>query len=182
MLAIIVNCELFCFPLRGIHSSDCFPTSAAGDRNRDSGALENVGGGGFAWSSSPYASGHPNASFLGFKQSYVEPFRTDNRSYALSVRCVQHLHELLFDLCSFCPSEPTPRGTPNFRTGQVRRRQGDRNAHPENRTGHAKRENRLRRRNILFFGPDFSFSGLRNARSGTSVAMWSVCYQNTPLR
>ena len=90
------NSELNLFPLRAIHSSDCFPTSAAGDRNRDSGALENVGVGGFAWSSSPYASGHPNASFLGFKQSYVEPFRTDNRSYALSVRCVQHLHELFF--------------------------------------------------------------------------------------
>ena len=73
-----------------------FPDICCGRPQPRLGSLGNVGVGGFAWSSSPYASGHPNASFLGFKQSYVEPFRTDNRSYALSVRCVQHLHELFF--------------------------------------------------------------------------------------
>ena len=82
--------------LFGIRFSDCQLRPAAGARGRETGTLENVGTGGFDWSSSPYAAGDRNASFVGFTASYVQPFRTDNRSYALSVRCVQHLRRSCF--------------------------------------------------------------------------------------
>jgi len=84
--------------LSGIHSSDCSRHPAAGYRNRGTGVLTNIGSGGYVWSSSPISATSPNASFVGFKMTtstYVEPFRSDSRSYGLSVRCVQHLPKLL---------------------------------------------------------------------------------------
>ncbi len=80
--------------LRRIHSSDCFTTPASGYRHNASGALTAVGDGGWWWSSSSFAAGLPNAGDIGFRTTNVNPLNSDNRSNALSVRCVQHLRKL----------------------------------------------------------------------------------------
>ncbi len=65
--------------------------SAAGNRNRDTGALSSVGDSGYTWSSSPTTAGNAYTSFLWFAESYVRPFDSNSRTTARSVRCVQHL-------------------------------------------------------------------------------------------
>jgi len=74
----------------------CMP--ATGFRTRETGDLTNVGANGNYWCSSPYASGNVNAGDLNFTVSNVNPFNNPNRSYALSVRCVQHLRDCFFNL------------------------------------------------------------------------------------
>ncbi|WP_304582879.1 hypothetical protein [uncultured Alistipes sp.] len=64
---------------------------AAGIRNRETGALANAGVTGDYWSSSTLAAGNINAADLFFKAGVVNPLNNPNRSYGLSVRCVQHL-------------------------------------------------------------------------------------------
>ena len=73
---------------------------ATGYRNRDTGALTEVGTGGFYFASSPYAGDHYGASYMGFNHNEVNPFWTNDRAraFALSVRCVQHLQRPLFQL------------------------------------------------------------------------------------
>ena len=67
--------------------TDFYP--ASGYRNRTSGALSSVGTSGFAWSSSPYASGNVNAGHLYFHASYVCPLDNNNRANGFPVRCVR---------------------------------------------------------------------------------------------
>ena len=62
---------------------------ASGYRNRTSGALSNVGTNGYAWSSSPNASGNVNAGNLNFNASYVNPLNNANRANGFPVRCVR---------------------------------------------------------------------------------------------
>ena len=71
-------------------------TIAAGYRAAASGALENVGTNGYAWSSSSYAAGNVNAGMLNFNSGNVNPLNNGNRGHARAVRCVQHLQELSF--------------------------------------------------------------------------------------
>ena len=66
---------------------------ASGYRNRDSGALNDVGAWGGSWSSSPAASGSANASNLNFRATNVNPLNSNNRANGLPVRCVKYLHE-----------------------------------------------------------------------------------------
>jgi hypothetical protein len=53
--------------------------------------LTSVGTSGFAWSSSPNASGSVNAGNLGFDATVVNPLNNNNRANGFPVRCVQHL-------------------------------------------------------------------------------------------
>jgi hypothetical protein len=53
--------------------------------------LTSVGASGFAWSSSPNASGSVNAGNLGFDATVVNPLNNNNRANGFPVRCVQHL-------------------------------------------------------------------------------------------
>jgi len=57
--------------------------------------LANVGASGDVWSSSTYASGNINAGDLYFTAGNANPLNNPNRANGLSVRCVQHLPELL---------------------------------------------------------------------------------------
>ncbi len=66
-----------------------FYTPAAGYRNRESGALTNVGSNGYYWSSSSYAAGNINAGNLNFNSGNVYPLNNNNRANGFSVRCVQ---------------------------------------------------------------------------------------------
>ena len=54
--------------------------------------MTSVGASGFAWSSSPNASGSVNAGNLGFDATVVNPLNNNNRANGFPVRCVQHLH------------------------------------------------------------------------------------------
>ncbi len=65
--------------------------SAAGIRNRETGALTNVGTNGDYYGSSSFASGNNNASYLTFTASNVNPLNAGTRANGRSVRCVQHL-------------------------------------------------------------------------------------------
>ncbi|MDE5708016.1 MAG: hypothetical protein K2I32_00970 [Alistipes sp.] len=69
--------------------------SASGYRTWTSGALTNVGAQGLCWSSSPQ-SGSTNAGDVNFNSTNVNPLNSDNRAYGFTVRCVQHLHEVVF--------------------------------------------------------------------------------------
>ena len=71
---------------------------AAGNRNRETGALTSVGANGNYWSSSSYAAGNVNAGNLWFNSGNVNPLNNTNRANGLSVRCVQHLHGVVFYL------------------------------------------------------------------------------------
>ncbi|MDE6446485.1 MAG: hypothetical protein K2L06_06465 [Alistipes sp.] len=55
--------------------------------------MTEVGTGGFCFASSPYAGDDYGASYMGFNSNEVGPVWTNDRarSFALSVRCVQHL-------------------------------------------------------------------------------------------
>ena len=70
-------------------------TTASGNRNYTSGALNNVGTWGGCWSSSP-VSGSANASNMEFYSTYVRPEQSNNRANGFTVRCVQHL-QAVFD-------------------------------------------------------------------------------------
>ncbi len=83
-----------------IQTSDCH-NIATGYRHNDTGALASVGAGGYAWSSSTYASGNINAGFLNFNATWVNPLNNTNRANGLSVRCVQHLRP--FSYLDFLP-------------------------------------------------------------------------------
>ncbi|MDE6374623.1 MAG: fibrobacter succinogenes major paralogous domain-containing protein [Alistipes sp.] len=63
---------------------------ASGYRQRETGALTNVGAQGLCWSSSPF-SGSERASSLVLGAAYIRPSYTDIRAYGFPVRCVQHL-------------------------------------------------------------------------------------------
>ncbi len=64
---------------------------AAGFRTRETGALTSVGASGFAWSSSPFASGSVNAGHLGFDATVVTPLGHHSRAYGFPVRCVRNV-------------------------------------------------------------------------------------------
>ena len=66
--------------------TDFYP--ASGYRSRASGALTNVGSGGYSWSSSP-TQGSTNAGYLNFSASNVNPQRNNFRAYGFPVRCVR---------------------------------------------------------------------------------------------
>lgn len=68
---------------------------AAGNRNRETGALGGAGTNGEYWGSSSNAAGNINASSVYFIASTVNPFGNPNRANGYSVRCVQHLYELI---------------------------------------------------------------------------------------
>jgi len=51
--------------------------------------LTSVGTSGFAWSSSPNASGSVNAGNLGFDATVVNPLNNNNRANGFTVRCVR---------------------------------------------------------------------------------------------
>lgn len=53
--------------------------------------MTSVGTSGYAWSSSPNASGSVNAGNLGFNATVVNPLNNNNRANGFPVRCVQHL-------------------------------------------------------------------------------------------
>lgn len=59
---------------------------AAGYRNNNSGALNNVGSNGNYWSASPNSS---NGYNLNFNSSNVNPSNNNNRANGFAVRCVQ---------------------------------------------------------------------------------------------
>lgn len=63
---------------------------AAGLRNRETGALANVGTNGYYWSSSSRLAGDYRAGHLYFHSGYVNPLNLNYRAYGLSVRCVQN--------------------------------------------------------------------------------------------
>lgn len=75
--------------------SDCFYIAwryfpASGLRAKDWGRFENVGERSYCWSSSSYAVNSSRAGFLGAAYLvYMEPLRSDSRSYCFPVRCVQ---------------------------------------------------------------------------------------------
>ncbi len=58
---------------------------ASGNRNRTSGALNNVGSNGYYWSSAPSGT---NARNLNFNSSNVNPLNDNNRANGFPVRCV----------------------------------------------------------------------------------------------
>ena len=66
--------------------TDFYP--ASGYRLRTSGALTNVGSGGYSWSSSPTQSS-ALAGYLGFSAAGVYPQGNDSRAYGFPVRCVR---------------------------------------------------------------------------------------------
>ena len=88
-----------------IQSSDCALVAAAGNRNRETGALDVVGSNGYAWSSSTYASGNINAGNLRFIAGEVQPLNGNNRANGFPVRCVQHLSLFLSFLTIFEPEQ-----------------------------------------------------------------------------
>ncbi|MDE6864761.1 MAG: hypothetical protein K2I97_00855, partial [Alistipes sp.] len=68
-------------------NADFYPTS--GSRNRNNGAVANVGTGGWDWSSSPVSGGTTSGN-LGYNStSYLSPLYALERGYAVSVRCVK---------------------------------------------------------------------------------------------
>jgi len=73
---------------------------ATGYRTSDAGAFLAVGANGYAWSSSPYASGNFNVGFLNFNSGNVNPLNNTWRAHGMPVRCVQHLRE---SCCPECP-------------------------------------------------------------------------------
>jgi hypothetical protein len=64
----------------------CFP--ASGNRNNSTGALNNLGMNGYAWSSSAAAANGRNLNFNG---TTVNPANSNNRSNGFPVRCVKNL-------------------------------------------------------------------------------------------
>jgi len=59
--------------------------------------LTNVGTNGYAWASSPHASGSVSPGGLNFNSGNVNPLNGfSGHAIALTVRCVQHLPKLLF--------------------------------------------------------------------------------------
>ena len=76
----------------------------SGYRNRETGALNNVGTEGDCWSSSSNVSGSNDAARLYFAAGGVNPLNSWYRATAWSVRCVQHLPE----------RRSLPRPTPNL--------------------------------------------------------------------
>ncbi|WP_455592729.1 hypothetical protein [Bacteroides sp.] len=65
---------------------------ASGYRLASLGVLQEVGSGGYSWSSTTIGEALPLADFLGFRtDAYLYPLRRDNRPYGFPVRCVQEL-------------------------------------------------------------------------------------------
>ena len=66
---------------------------AAGYRANSTGALTEVGDGGWCYSSSSRAAADFGAGYFGFREHEVDPLwrKSGSRAYGLSVRCVQHL-------------------------------------------------------------------------------------------
>ena len=85
-----------------------------------------VGTNGYAWSSSSYAAGNLNAGNLNFNSGNVNPLNNTNRANGLSVRCVQHLPELLISfpiphlrLAGHAGSMPDPDKKQHLRPGMA---------------------------------------------------------------
>ena len=70
------------------HDGDTDFYPASGYRNRASGALSNVGSGGYSWSSSPTQSS-ASAGSLRFDATGVGPQNNSSRAYGFPVRCVR---------------------------------------------------------------------------------------------
>ena len=81
----------------------------SGFRSYAAGALSNVGTSGHFWSSSPQ-SGSTDASHLDFRSTAFFAQVGNPRSYAFTVRCVQHLRllfkrNLVYSLEGCCPAK-----------------------------------------------------------------------------
>jgi len=79
---------------------------AAGYRNRETGELINVGTHCCYWASSSYASDSNAASTLFSHASGLVLLGDGHRSFARSVRCVQHLSKLLLVPIRTAPKQP----------------------------------------------------------------------------
>ncbi len=86
--------------LRRIPHSDCLTAPAAGYRVKSSGALACIGDESLLWSSSSNLPTSHNAAGFHFHGVDVLPLSGNNRSYAFSVRCVQHPPDSLFKVKS----------------------------------------------------------------------------------
>ena len=73
------------------HHADSLFLEATGFRDTPSGALTNVGSRGYAWASTPYASGNYNGGRLRFAADMVNPLIDDRRSCGFPVRCVRNV-------------------------------------------------------------------------------------------
>ena len=86
-----MNCELSCFPLCGIHKSDCYTAPAAGYRSWGTGVLATVGDHGNIWASSSRAAESYQSTGLYLSSENSFPLDAIPRAFGFSVRCVQHL-------------------------------------------------------------------------------------------
>lgn len=76
--------------------SDCFGFPASGYRYSNTGVLSTqVGKEIDCWSSSARGGGSSNGSYLNLNGANVNPLNGTNRSYGLSVRCVQELTKII---------------------------------------------------------------------------------------
>ncbi len=88
---LILHSELFCSSPPHSFQRLLF-APAAGVRKRETGVLSSVGTEGDGWSSSSFGGAYPhNAGYLQLVANRVYPQNNASRSYALTVRCVQHL-------------------------------------------------------------------------------------------
>ena len=87
------NCSKTIVPHPPPHSSErLLLAPAAGVRKRETGVLSSIGTEGDGWSSSSFGGAYPhNAGYLQLVANRVYPQNNAGRSYALTVRCVQHL-------------------------------------------------------------------------------------------
>jgi hypothetical protein len=69
----------------------CIDFPASGNRNNTTGALNNLGVNGYAWSSSASAANGHNLNLTG---ATVTPANTNNRANGFPVRCVKNLTEM----------------------------------------------------------------------------------------
>ena len=89
----ILNCEFELVPSPPHSFERLLFTPAAGYRARETGILDAVGTGGHWWLSSSFATGNLHAGSLDFGTESVSSLGWLTRSYGVSVRCVQHLHD-----------------------------------------------------------------------------------------
>ncbi len=76
---------------RSIQQAVTLIALTSGNRNADSGALNNVGAWGGSWSSSPNSESSLNGGSLSFNSTNVKPLNGDYRANGFPVRCVKYL-------------------------------------------------------------------------------------------
>ena len=62
-----------------------YDENAPGDRNRDTGALNNVGNNGYSWASTVSGT---NGMNLNFNVTWLNPSNANNRAYGFQLRCL----------------------------------------------------------------------------------------------